>query len=81
MWIIKNMSLRKRIYRYITPKKLSEEFEKIKNNEDDYLFVFDGSVLRTLDKSNFKEIPDLEKNDVEDQRPYFKRKDHATAIG
>lgn len=68
MWIVKKMSLRKKIYRYITPKKLSEEFEKIKDNENDYLFLFDGRDLRALGKSDFIEIQDLETKDVDHQR-------------
>lgn len=65
MWIVKKMSLRKKIYRYITPKKLSEEFDKIKDNENDYLLVFGGRDLRALGRIDFIELPDLKKKDVD----------------
>lgn len=65
MWILKSKAKQNKIYRFIAPVDLSEEVDKAKAKGDTDVFVFTGFGLTVLDISDFKEVPDKEKNDVE----------------
>ena len=65
MWILKSKAKQNKIYRFIAPVDLNDNVVKAKAKGETIVFVFNGHGLTALDVGDFKEVPEKEKNDVE----------------